>query len=292
MAEKVFTLFHFSLVPIRQTTITMRSQDSREDWLRYALKEPFEFLHRGGAKLYWVPKDDVGECILGLIQRTRSHVHHRSPADGGGEVVDQEWQGSFVLIDPTHHDSGQRVAVENDVVGAPKALLKSLIFELNRRLEAPYQIEFEPLFDASQFWQFASKHHNVLKRITFDFVVPNMWGTETDLEQDLKETGLQTGAERVVVTLAGEHGVATNNAKVREGVSYAEKGAGTVRATAPDGTRFSSDRRPTITKIPAIQAGTDTVMAYFAHLKRRILGHGQADPMDGTDRSYDGPAVD
>ena len=104
MAQKTFTLFHFSLVPIAQLDIETRPKETRESWLRHALSESFEFTHWGGGKLYWVPLGDIDECIAGLLQRTRQHEHHRSPAEGGAEVVTEEWQGAYVLIDPTHHD--------------------------------------------------------------------------------------------------------------------------------------------------------------------------------------------
>ena len=41
MPQKVFTLFHFSLVPINQLDIETRAGDSREEWLRYALSKTF-----------------------------------------------------------------------------------------------------------------------------------------------------------------------------------------------------------------------------------------------------------
>ena len=167
------------------------------------------------------------------------------------------------------------------------ALLKSLASALNDRPESPFQIEVEPLFDASRFWAFAERHDNVLRSINFDFVVPNMWGAESDLEMDLKETGAQTGAERVSVGLSGEHGVLTDTQKVRDGVEYAEKGAGTVRAKALDGQRFYSTARARVTKIPAVQAGSEIVAQYFAKLKRKILGRDQDPTLDNSGRPSD-----
>lgn len=247
----------------------------------------FDFVHWGGGTLYWVPLPAIDECIFGILQRTRPHEHHKPPTEGGAEVISEEWQGAYVLIDPTHHDEGQRVAVENDVVGKPRALLKSLAGALNERAEAPYHIEVEPLFDASRFWAFAHRHDNVLKSIVFDFVVPNMWGTESDLEKDLKDTGKQTGAERVTVGITGEHGVFTENQKVRDGVEYAEKGAGTVRARALDGQRFYSTARARVTRIPAIQVGTGLMRDYVGRLKRRILGREQDPALDDSNRLSD-----
>lgn len=73
MAERAFTLFHFSMIPITQTTFSMRRDDTREEWLRHALKDAFEFDHLGGSKLYWAPQGAADECMLGLIQKTKTH---------------------------------------------------------------------------------------------------------------------------------------------------------------------------------------------------------------------------
>jgi len=286
--ERKFTLFHFSLIPIAQATLTMRTRDTREDWLRYALSEPFEFGHFAGLKLHWVPRGFAEECIVGLIQRTRTHELHQSPDEGGGEITREEWQGAYVMVDPTHHDEGQRIAVENDLVGKPTSLLKSLAKHLNQMDEAPYQIEIEPLFDASRFWAFAKDHENIMRWIDFDFVVPNMWSTESDLDADLRETGATTGAERVSVAFRSDHGVTTDNQKVREGVEYAERGAGTLRARAMDGARFRSTSQPLTSKIPAIKAGAEDMLKYFVGLKRKILSRGKSPTMDVADRPDDG----
>jgi hypothetical protein len=271
-AQKTFTLFHLNLVPIEQLDIETISGMTREQWLRHALSTGFDFPHWGGGTLHWVPNDAVDECILGLLERTRPHEHHRPPEEGGGEIVSDEWQAAYALIDPTHHDEGQRVAIENDVVGKPIAMLKSLVAALNARKDRPYHIEIEPLFDASRFWAFSRRHGDLMRRVTFNFVVPNMWGTESDLEKDLKETGKETGAQRVAVGLSSDDGVHTENDKVREGVSYSEKGAGTINAVAMDGARFSSTKRPRTSSIPGLDFGKALTRAVFLNLKEKILG--------------------
>lgn len=292
MPERKFTLFHFSMIPITQTTFTMRTDDTREDWLRHALKDKFEFGHLGGSTLYWVPQGTADECIVGLVQKTKIHELHDPPEKGGGEITREEWQGAYVMVDPTHHDEGQRIAVENDVVGRPAALIKSLARYLNQREEAPYQIEIEPLWDASRFWAFAQSHDNVMKRIDFDFVVPNMWATESDLDADLRDTGNVTGAERVSVGFRSDHGVSTDNQKVREGVEYAERGAGTLSARAMDGTRFRSTKTLLVSKIPAVKAGAEGMVKYFGGLKRTILHRGKSPTLDDSDGLSDGPSLD
>ncbi len=267
----------------------MRRDLDRQEWLRYALQDVFEFEHRGGSTLHWVPQGAADECMLGLIQKTKIHQLHEPPEKGGQEITREEWQGAYVMIDPTHHDEGQRIAVENDVVGKPNALLKSLAQHLNLREDAPYQIEIEPIWDASRFWAFSNAHNNMMQKIEFDFVVPNMWSTETDLDHDLRDTGEKTGAERVSVAFRSQHGVSTNNSKVRQGVKYAERGAGTLSARAMDGTPFRSTKTMLISKIPAVKAGAEAMAAYFAGLKRTILQRGKGSALDDPGSDFGEP---
>ncbi len=282
MASRKFTLFHMSLIEPRQPYIWAEDQ-TREEWLRHALAEPFEFSYRGDDVMYWVPREAVDECIFGLVERKKPHEHHRPPEEGGAETVSEVWQGAYILLDPTHHDDGQKVAIENDVVGKPSSLLKMLVGAINARDDRPYVIEFEPIFDSASFWEFANIHGKVLKSVEFDFVVPNMWGAKNALDEDLKDTGQQTGAERVKVGLKGESGIYTDNQKIRDGVEYAERGAGKITAKAEDGDLYSSDEKPKTTKVPAVTGDGQSTQGYFANLKERILGRDKKPILDGDD---------
>lgn len=233
--------------------------------------------------MHWVPKGGVDECIFGVLESKKPFEHHEPPDRGGGETVSEIWQGAYVLLDPTHHDDGQKIAIENDMVGKPNSLLRKLVDAINAKVDRPYTIEFEPIFDSSSFWQFAESHNNVLKSITFDFVVPNMWGAKSSLDEDLKDTGQQTGAERVVVTLKGENGVFTENSKVKTGVEYAERGAGAVKARALDNTPYSSSSDSKTTEIPTAGEDEANILGYFKKLKGRILGHAKKPTDDDND---------
>lgn len=260
------------MIPVRQLDIETKAGFDREGWLRHLLAKPFEFEHRGEEPLYWTPGEDWGDGLFGLIQKKTPHMLHRPPHEGGREIVEQEWQGAHVLIDPTSHEQGQRMAVENDVVGKPEALMRSFQKALNDRAEAPFQFEIEPLFDPRSFWAFAEEHGGVLKSVTFDFVTPNMWGTKSALDKELKATREQTGAERVRVGLDSEHGVEAKSDRVKDGVDYAERGAGSVKAKSLGGDTYkseSSSRRTMLVVPDSIRGiGRD----FLREMRSKILG--------------------
>lgn len=221
-----------------------------------------------------MPLEPIEESLLGLLQKTRKHGRHRPPDERGEEIIEDEWQGAYVLLDPTSHDEGQRVAVENDVVGEPQAILKSLVSAINGRADRPYHIEIEPLFSGRDFWIFSKQHDHLMRYINFDFVVPNMWTPYSDLEQDLKDTRAETGAQRVRVGYKSDDGVLAKAPRIKRGVDYAEKGAGTLSAKSMDGATFRSTNKKKTTMVPIV-IGALTI-GVFAAMKGRILGRGQS----------------
>jgi hypothetical protein len=240
---------HLSLVG-RQRTLFGQFDGTREQWLRHALGESFDFLGWGGRELVWVPKRVNDGLIFGLIQGKAPFSHHESPNAGGGEIVSEMWQGAYLFLDPTHHDDGQKLALENDVMGKPRALAKALFDHLNDREDAPYSTIPELIFDENDFWRFSEANNNILKYIKFRFVVPNMWGPQHDLDKDLKETGTETGAENVDVSFSAKNGVTTRNAKVQNAVEYTQRGAGDIKAESMTGTKFSSQDKPSVKSVP------------------------------------------
>lgn len=270
MRDRVFSILHLSLVENKEPTFDSFS-GSREEWLRFALKKPFEFQGRGGKLLYWVPKGARDDLIFGLIQGKKPHKYHEPPSAGGGEVEGDFWQGAFVFLDPRHHDDGQKLAVENDVLGRPRALAKALFDHVNSMVEAPYNCLAELVFNEDDFWRFAEESRGILRYIKFEFVVPNMWGPQNDLEEDLKETGRQTGSDSVEVTFRGKEGVRTENEKVRNGVAYSGRGAGVVKAKNLEGKRFSSVKEATQVSIPKEELDNPTE-ASVETAARRVLG--------------------
>ena len=271
MAEKSFTLFHYSLLELRQRDFETAQLD-RELWIRTVLSNRLTIPYRGDVELEWVPKGNLDEAIYGLLQRQVDHVLHRPPDEGGDEITRTEWQGAYVIIDPTLHDAGQRIAIENDVIGRPETLLRYLFRAINQRIDAPFVGEVEPLFDASTFWSFVDAHGEELRFIRFRFVAPNMWGSENELERELRNTRKDTGAERVDVRLTGEEGVDATSDRVSQGVAYAEKGSGRILARSKDNATYDSDDAPRKTFLEVIDDTIGVSAQYLREMKDRILG--------------------
>lgn len=273
---RTFELFHLSLLSRQQDLFSEKSEWEREDWLRHAFKENFEFEHRGNT-FHWVPWAVDGADIIGIIQRQTSRQYHQPPREGGAEMRGMEWQGAIAVIDPSSHDTGQRAAIERDAsVGTPRSLLKSILASINERANAPYTIEFKPIFDQQTFWAFAAKHRYRLKSITFDFVMPNMWGTRSNLEKELKDTRDETGADKAKVNLSGSDGVGTDNDRVKEGVGYAGDGGGSVSAKSLDGESFSSTKKNAKTKVlEPLDQNADEQIGFWKKVSKKVLAQNE-----------------
>lgn len=273
MKKRVFTLFHLSLS--KSIQIEMFEENlSKEEWIRKSLERQVKFRGRNGKDFYWTPHENIDNYIFGIIQAQKQQKLHNPPSIGGDETTDLVWQGSYVLIDPTNNEYGQRVSIENDTIGSPSLLINSLIDSINEKLERPYNIEVEAIFDEKYFWDFAERNGNLVKSIKFDFVTPNMFESHSNIFEDLKDINHQTGAQRVSTEITSKDGVRTDNNFVREGVNYASDGSGDIRAVSLKGEFFYSKKKAKTVKLNDSSSDEpDKKREWFKTFIGRILGN-------------------
>jgi hypothetical protein len=289
----VFELFHLSLLEQRQLDLYETPPAlTREGWLRQCLGKRFAFEHRN-SQVHWVPAETDTAFIIGNLVRSHPRRHHAPPEEGAMEVVSDEWQGAMVVIDPTHHEDGQKVSFERDeTIGRPRPVLQSMATHLNALPLAPYAIEPKPIFSEASFWGWAAAHEFRLHSITFDFVVPNMWGSKNALDEDLKQLG-SVGVSRVKVAMNEgdkKEGIDAQSQQVRDGVDYAAQGGGSLTAKAKNGDTFTSTNDAAIAKLPTTSAELSGGIKALTKWFPRLLGREQDDSLDGPAGSVDRPA--
>jgi len=287
-----FEIFHLSLVERLQGELFDNpSLWTREKWIAHAFSNRFQFSHRGN-DFHWVPMGIDGILIAGNVVRSHLRIHHTPPDEGAEEVASKEWQGALVVIDPSHHDDGQKLSFERDqIIGRPSAVLSSMISYINNLSIAPYVIEPKPIFNQDSFWNWAAAHQFKLKHIVFDFVVPNMWDSKSELDEDLKSLG-RIGVQTARVKLESKDGIDANGQQVRDGVEYSAKGGGSITAKAKNGDNFRSTNDPKTTKIPATSAERAGGFRVISQWFQKILGREQGNLLDGPDRDGNDSAVD
>ena len=271
--SRTFHFFHLSLIERTYVSLFADDLQSREDNLRHVLSDNFQFSHRNKS-FSWVAKDESRDYIIGMIQRKIDHTHHRPPEEGGDEITEPDWQGAIVIIDPRTHDSGQVVLFEEDRrLGKSGAILTSMFKHINAQASIKYLIHCKPIFDGQTFWSFAEAHGNKVQRISFKFIVPNMWGTTSALEKELRDTAKTTGADSVDVTFHGSDGVSTDTDRVSQGVEYSERGGGSITARAKSGETYSSIGKTKSEKVEEEDVAGENLVEKLHGLARKMLGN-------------------
>lgn len=288
----VFELFHLSLLEVRQLGLFEDGpRPTREEWLRQVFNSRFEFQHRS-VICHWVPDHTDPTFIAGNVVRSHPRRHHVSPEEGAFEVVSEEWQGAIVLIDPVDHPDGQKVSFERDsTLGEPRAVLQSLIASINATPTAPYVIEPKPIFNEARFWSWAAAHEYRLKRISFELIAPNMFGSKSALDEDMKYLG-ESGVSKVKITMdegTRPEGIDAQNDQIKQGVDYAAQGGGSITAKAKNGDSFASTNNTKTTTLPATPADRSGGIKAITKWFPKLLGREQDDSLDDDTGDPDGP---
>lgn len=279
--ERIFEHYHLSLIEQDQSDLFIEPLD-RESWIRRTFSETFSFWHMG-TEFHWVPRPDAEPFVLGTVERAKRRRQHKPPEEGAIEFIGHEWQGSLVVIDPRYLPDGQKVAFERDRdVGQPHAVLASMAAYLNS-MGGQYSIHIKPLFDSETFRRFAARHNNVMRYITFDFVVPNMFfGARLGVKKGLSRVGDDTGAQGVKVTLESDKGVRTDSRNVEDALEYSEQGNATVTAAALTGEKYSSTAKRKSVKMRSILNVAERTKEGVKNWLTRVLGRDQDNSLDNT----------
>lgn len=245
-----FELFRLSAIePMQLDAFERKARDgrkfTREEWLRNLFGVDIQFLHRGDV-FHYVPEAvelqrDPVQIIAGRVGRKMTLVENAPPEDGLVEREREAWKAAWFLLDPTHHEDGQKVAFQqSNAVGRPAAVLESLISAINAREGEPYVLLAEPLIDAESFWSFVAQNDRQITSVTFEFIVPNMFGHEEDLSRDLKAAGLVFNGEKVTVQIDGKTGLNLANDNTKTAVRRAAQGGGAIKAKTKNGKKYNS----------------------------------------------------
>jgi hypothetical protein len=238
-------LFRLSLKERQQQDLFAKFGEPRmprEDWIREFFSERREFVHSKN-QLVFVPEAPgpsfPPNLIAGWIARPKVLQEWTPPDEGLIPTHHESWRVALILIDPTEHEDGQKVALEqHDDIGGAHPVVKSLVRAMSER--GPYSVEVFPIIQESSFWRFAEKHSYQIKSLTFDVAVPNMFDGPDDFASELRKLRDKNNAHTVRTTLTSDGSLDTKAENIAPIIDYTEKGAGAIRAKAVDGTPYNS----------------------------------------------------
>lgn len=276
MADR-FELFRLSLLPRAHGDLFLPGPDkiSREQWLRKVFCEEQPFVHYG-SNFHYVPSDGNSDnaTIVGRVGRLIFRDENKPPSEGLEDITHEAWLAAVLVLDPTHHDDGQKLAIQNVTeVGTPKMLVKSLVAAINERYSRwPYAIEAGQIIDEQSFWGFVETNKGNVTSVTLEFIVPNMFGGEDEIAKDLKEFRDSEAAQRVRLTLANEEGIKPDTKKMKDAVAYATKSGGRIRARARGKKSYRSEDSAKRTYLDDVKETGTELIEVARKLVSRILG--------------------
>lgn len=270
-----FQLFRLSLLPRAQRD-AFHKEETREEFLRRVFGEQHELSHYK-APLVYEPDAEAGHAaaVFGRLGRRKVVEENLPPSQHLAEVTRETWKACLLVIDPGEHADGQKVALQVDrEIGGPTALMNALAKAINAdNPHAPFFMQATPIFDASSFWDFAEENRGQVTSITFEFVAPNgLWNTRTTIKKELAALRASTKTEQVITTLKSNEGLDTNSERIKEGVEYAEKGSGRIRAKARGKKTFNSTERPKLTTMEEQKATRGGLIAKAKANLKRLFG--------------------
>lgn len=276
--DVTFHLFRLNLRLCAQQDIANLVQperQSREFWIRQLFAKRTEFRFRE-TEYVFIPYKSVSSknSIVGKIGRQISSIEHTPPEDGYEEIIHDAWKAAIVVVDPTEHADGQKVAIEkNTDVGSPRTLAKQLL----RAMEAsnqpsPFLTSIHSITNREAFWNFAERNEGKITSLTFDLEVPNMFGSDDEYGREMKEYRDKEKAKNVQIKISNPNGISVDTDRVRYTVDKASRGTGSVSAKAL-GESYSSDEQQVTSSITAEEtSGSSSLLSLASNLASRIFG--------------------
>lgn len=272
-----FELFRLSLLQRQIDLIDgVEFKDfTREDWLRYVFlsEQPFEHYK---SNFHYAPSREYSEddLIIGRVGRNILRDENLPPDEGLEDVTRETWIASVLLLDPTHHDDGQKLAIQHITdVGKPAALVKEIVSAVNARYRyGPYHIEASQIVEASTFWDFVSENRSTLTSVSFEFITPNMFGGYDEFDSEMREFRDNEKAQRVKLSIQSDDHIDAETERMKTAVDYAARGGGKISAKAGKGKSYNSKDEVKRTYLEDVKEKGVELVKVAKEFANRILG--------------------
>jgi hypothetical protein len=274
-----YDLIRLVLVSRDQTSLFERRSAtgaalSREEWLRQVFGKEIVFSHRK-IEFHYVPQSaEDDRLVVGQVGRKVQAVENEPPEQHFAETRREHWRAALVIVDPSHHEDGQKLACEaRSEIGAPLGIIKSLCDHINASADEPYVIEASSILDHQTFLDFERINRGDITSISFALNAPDVFGIRDDMTRELAELRDNEKARKVTISLQNQDGLKLDDDRVRQTVQYASDGGGEIVARTRTKKRFVSSRRgKTVSVIQPNDADIEALSTTIAHAIRSIFG--------------------
>ena len=229
---------------------------TRDRYLLTTFRNRIDFTARTKSLVY-VP---IGEeqfldrtIVLGRIGRKVTTIGAATPEWDFMEVKRKGWAAANIAIDITEHSDGQKVAFqEHWAVGRPLFIMRELARHLNKSRDHPgWIVSAYCVKGKEDLWQFVGRSEERITSAEFDFVVPNLFGSEDDLSKDLNEGKDRFNANKISTTLTNTEGALYLNPEhLNDAVNYTAKGGGAIKLKSGRRMIYNSEAKVRTVSIP------------------------------------------
>lgn len=219
--------------------------ESREEFLRRIFSKKIVFLHRQES-FQFVPLtngvENIENFIIGRIGREISIQENAPPEFEFQNITRPSWKASEIIIDPTHHADGQKVAFAvKYAFGKTLSILLSLCKAINNfDPPEPYIIEAETISDPKGFWDFVKENDGDVTSVHFEFIAPNMFGASDDYEKEMQELRDNEKISKLSLKIENPSGLVLDTDRVKSAVNYTTRGGGSIKAKSKGKNKYNS----------------------------------------------------
>ncbi|MFU1478972.1 hypothetical protein ACM25N_15175 [Roseovarius sp. C7] len=254
--EHRFDLFRLSLRQREQIDILEAIEPrDREQWIQFLFSQQTVFRHHGTDFVY-VPLDPkkTHPYVVGKIGREVSELENSPPEDGYREQIHDAWKASVVVVDPTEHADGQKLAIQyHPDVGKPSTLAPRLLQAMQQQQDfQPYLSAVHPITKTEAFWEFVNRNKGQITYIRFELEVPNMFGGDDEYSREMKAFRDKEKAQTIAIEVQNPDGIEADTERVRYTAEKAmSQGTGKLTAKARGkNNKFSSRKQQESTRVP------------------------------------------
>ncbi|NEX45223.1 hypothetical protein G3572_03325 [Rhodobacter sp. ETT8] len=250
---------------------------NREGWIRHLFSSQVEFTHHGATFVY-IPLDPKTTFpnIVGKIGRQTLEIANRPPHEGYAEYLLEAWKAAVLVVDPTEHADGQKLALQqHGDVGKPSSLAPRLLKALEANQEwVQFLASVHPITNAEAFWDWVKKNEGKITKIRIELEVPNMFGGDDEYDREMKQFREREKAQRVAIEVENPDGINAETDRIRYTADKAmAKGTGRIKAKAKGkNNNFTSQSQQESVKIPKTDERGDGPLTIAKSMANKLLG--------------------
>jgi hypothetical protein len=240
-----FQLFRYLLSPAQSGLYSSKELGlSREGVMKKILEENVDFQNLAREFSYRHVKTVNNQYIIGYMGRKALVEHELKVSNSFIRKKEEEWPYRTIIID-TAPDS-QIVAFQEfkkNEFNSPNLVLGEYSKKLNESLpDYGWHIEFEAITSEEAFWTFVQKHEGQIVSLHFSLNVPNLFGTDDELNRELEQAKREFLAQKVETEIKNFEGdlKIPENRFVRESVELVKKGGGSYKIKLKNKTTYKS----------------------------------------------------